>query len=138
VCCYPGDLDRDSAYRRLGSVETEQRGAVADTFRRGFLSAIFALPGYPSVYVNGISDSGAYAGEGCRDRNCTKVALFVASPAGKITFYTLPFRNHTRPGRSTPPRRGCHTLATDAETATAMVVSRWQRNPAGTLDVRTA
>jgi hypothetical protein len=48
------------------------------------------VPGYPSVYVNGISDSGGYAGEGCKDRNCTKVALFVASPAGKITFYTLP------------------------------------------------
>ena len=48
------------------------------------------LPGYPSVYVNGISDSGGYAGEGCKDRNCIKVALFAASAAGKITFYTLP------------------------------------------------
>ena len=48
------------------------------------------VPGYPSVYVNGISDSGGYAGEGCKDRNCIKVALFAASPAGKITFYTLP------------------------------------------------
>ncbi len=48
------------------------------------------VPGYPSVYVNGISDSGAYAGEACKNRNCTKVALFVASPAGKTTFYTLP------------------------------------------------
>jgi hypothetical protein len=48
------------------------------------------LPGYPSVYVNGISGSGGYAGEGCRDRNCIKVSLFAASPAGKITFYTLP------------------------------------------------
>ena len=50
----------------------------------------FVLPGYPSVYVNGISGSGGYAGEGCKDRNCTKVALFAASPAGKITFYPLP------------------------------------------------
>jgi hypothetical protein len=48
------------------------------------------VPGYPSVYVNGISDSGGYAGEGCKDRNCVKVALFAASPEGKITFYTLP------------------------------------------------
>ncbi len=56
------------------------------------------VPGYPSVYVNGISDSGAYAGEGCKDRNCTKVALFVASPAGKITFYTLPFADYSPTG----------------------------------------
>jgi uncharacterized membrane protein len=56
------------------------------------------LPGYPSVYVNGISASGGYAGEGCKDRNCTKVALFAASPAGKITFYTLPFTNYTPTG----------------------------------------
>jgi uncharacterized membrane protein len=56
------------------------------------------LPGYPSVYVNGISGSGGYAGEGCKDRNCTKVALFVGSPAGKITFYTLPFTNYTPTG----------------------------------------
>jgi hypothetical protein len=48
------------------------------------------VPGYPSVYVNGISDSGGYAGEACKDRNCVKVALFAASAAGKITFYTLP------------------------------------------------
>jgi hypothetical protein len=48
------------------------------------------VPGYPSVYLNGISDSGGYAGEACKDRNCVKVALFVASPAGKTTFYTLP------------------------------------------------
>ncbi len=53
-----------------------------------------SLPGYPSVYINGISDAGGYAGEGCKDRNCTKVALFAASPAGKITFYTLPFANY--------------------------------------------
>jgi hypothetical protein len=57
-----------------------------------------ALSGYPSVYINGISDSAAYAGEGCKDRNCTKVALFVASPAGKITFYTLPFANYSPTG----------------------------------------
>jgi hypothetical protein len=57
-----------------------------------------AVPGYPSVYLNGISDSGAYAGEGCKDRDCTKVALFVASPAGKITFYTLPFANYSPTG----------------------------------------
>jgi uncharacterized membrane protein len=56
------------------------------------------LPGYPSVYVNGISDSGGYAGEGCKDRNCTKVALFAASPAGKTTFYTLPFHNYSPAG----------------------------------------
>ena len=48
------------------------------------------VPGYPSVYLNGISDSGGYAGEACKDRNCVKVALFVASPAGKATFYILP------------------------------------------------
>jgi hypothetical protein len=48
------------------------------------------VPGYPSVYVNGISGSGGYAGEACKDRNCIKVALFAASAAGKITFYTLP------------------------------------------------
>jgi hypothetical protein len=48
------------------------------------------VPGYPSTYVNGISDSGVYAGEACKERNCTTVALFVASAAGKITFYTLP------------------------------------------------
>jgi hypothetical protein len=56
------------------------------------------VPGYPSVYVNGISGSGGYAGEACKDRNCTKVALFTASPAGKITFYTLPFHNYVPAG----------------------------------------
>jgi hypothetical protein len=54
-----------------------------------------ALLGYPSVYLNGISDSGGYAGEGCKDRDCTKVALFVASAAGTVTFYTLPFANYS-------------------------------------------
>jgi hypothetical protein len=57
-----------------------------------------ALPGYPSVYVNGISDSGTYAGEACKDRDCTKLALFAASPAGKITFYALPFANYSPTG----------------------------------------
>ncbi len=56
------------------------------------------VPGYPSVYLNGISDSGAYAGEACKDRNCTTVALFAASPAGKVTFYTLPFANYSPTG----------------------------------------
>jgi hypothetical protein len=53
------------------------------------------LPGYRSVYLNGISDSGGYAGEGCKDRDCTTVALFAATPAGKVTFYTLPFANYS-------------------------------------------
>lgn len=53
-----------------------------------------ALPGYPAVTVNGISDSGGYAGTACPDRNCTKVALFVTTAAGKTTFYKLPFANH--------------------------------------------
>jgi hypothetical protein len=56
------------------------------------------VPGYRSVYLNGISDSGAYAGEACKDRNCTTVALFAASPAGKVTFYTLPFANYSPTG----------------------------------------
>jgi uncharacterized membrane protein len=52
------------------------------------------VPGYRSVYLNGISDAGGYAGEACKNRNCTTVALFTASPAGTITFYTLPFANY--------------------------------------------
>jgi hypothetical protein len=56
------------------------------------------VPGYPSVYLNGISEAGAYAGEACKDRNCTTVALFAASPAGKVTFYTLPFANYSPTG----------------------------------------
>jgi hypothetical protein len=57
-----------------------------------------ALPGYSSLDVNGISDSGAYTGEACKDRNCTKPALFVATAAGKVTFYTLPFANYSETG----------------------------------------
>jgi len=73
-----------------------------------------SLPGYPSVYINGISDSGGYAGEGCKDRNCTKVALFAASPAGKITFYTLPFANYS-------PAGPFNTTATGMDNAGAVV-----------------
>jgi hypothetical protein len=68
------------------------------------------VPGYRSVYVNGISGSGGYAGEGCKDRNCTKVTLFAATPAGKITFYTLPFANYS-------PTGPFHTTATGTDNA---------------------
>jgi hypothetical protein len=73
-----------------GSVHTTAISAPALARPARYHYQTITVPGYPSVYVNGISDSGAYAGEACKDRNCTQVALFVASPAGKVTFYTLP------------------------------------------------
>jgi hypothetical protein len=42
--------------------------------------------------LNGINASGAYAGEGLNS-TYTGIKLFVASPAGKLTFYTLPFKD---------------------------------------------
>jgi YD repeat-containing protein len=42
--------------------------------------------------LNGISASGAYAGEGLNS-TYTAIKLFVASPSGKLTFYKLPFKH---------------------------------------------
>jgi hypothetical protein len=72
------------------------------------------VPGYPSVYLNGISDFGGYAGEACKDRNCTTVKLFTATPAGTITFYTLPFANYH-------PAGPFNTTATGMDNAGAVV-----------------
>jgi hypothetical protein len=90
-------LNQDIAIT-TGNVHTTAISAPVPALPARYRYQTIALPGYPSVYLNGISDSGGYAGEGCKDRNCTKVALFVASPAGKITFYTLPFANYSPTG----------------------------------------
>ena len=42
--------------------------------------------------LNGINASGAYAGEGLNSAY-TGIKLFVASPSGQLTFYTLPFKD---------------------------------------------
>ncbi len=81
-----------------GTVHTAATSAPVKALPARYRYQTITVPGYPSAYVNGISDSGGYAGEACKDRNCTKVALFVASAAGKITFYTLPFANYSPTG----------------------------------------
>ncbi len=73
-----------------GDVHTTALSSPVPALPARYQYQTITVPGYPSVYVNGISRSGGYAGEACKDRNCVTVVLFVASPAGKITFYTLP------------------------------------------------
>jgi hypothetical protein len=48
-----------------------------------------ALPGEVNTAVADINDSGAYVGEGCHAA-FTKCRQFIASPQGKLTFYTIP------------------------------------------------
>jgi len=51
-----------------------------------------ALPGKLNTGVADINDSGAYVGEGCdeMDGMFTNCRQFIASPQGKLSFYTIP------------------------------------------------
>jgi hypothetical protein len=106
-------LNQDIAVA-TGSAHTSAISSPVQVLPARYHYQTITLPGYPSVYINGISDSGGYAGEGCKDRNCTKVALFTATPGGKTTFYTLPFANYS-------PTGPFNTTATGMDNAGAVV-----------------
>lgn len=50
------------------------------------------IPGAARSELNGVNARGAYAGTGLNS-SYLGIKLFVASPAGKLTFYQLPFKN---------------------------------------------
>jgi hypothetical protein len=93
------------------------------------------VPGYPSVYLNGISDAGGYAGEACTARNCTTVKLFAATPAGTITFYTLPFANYSPTGPFNTTATGMDNAGdiVGAYTGTGGGYHGYQRTASGAL-----
>jgi hypothetical protein len=51
-----------------------------------------ALPREVNTGVADINGSGVYVGAGC-DATCTNRVQFIATPQGKLTFYTIPFAN---------------------------------------------
>jgi YD repeat-containing protein len=77
-----------------GSVALSQAG-VASAQTGGSVSYSYktvTINGSARSELNGVNASGAYAGEGLSS-TFSDIRLFVASPAGKLTFYQLPFQD---------------------------------------------
>jgi uncharacterized membrane protein len=75
-----------------GSVGLGQAaGASAQTGGpAGYSYKTITINGSARSELNGVNASGAYAGEGLNS-TYTGIRLFVSSPSGQLTFYTLPF-----------------------------------------------
>jgi hypothetical protein len=69
-----------------GTASAQTSRAVAYTYKT------ITISGEARSELNGVSASGAYAGEGLNS-SYLGIKLFVASPAGQLTFYQLPFKD---------------------------------------------
>lgn len=68
---------------------------VASAQARGLVSYSYktvTIPGAARSELNGVNARGAYAGDAL-DSNYLGIRLFVANPAGRLTFYQLPFQD---------------------------------------------